>query len=189
MKSLLLLTAIACSKPGAPTTPIGSIGSDAPIVQDKLVGDGGVGPIHDATTAEALAALFPGKTAKTDHQEAEAYNFDVITVDDLEIVAKGSQLFKVTVVGGAWATAEGVSTASTIGAVAAKYPDLACAREHYDPNPEDFTEALICKTSKYARLSFYVDPAAVTTIGPVAISTIADKKLQMIIWMANPGAD
>lgn len=169
---------VTAAPPPEPTQPKKHLDS-------KLVSDAGVGPIIATTTAREVASLFPGKPAKVEHHEAEDYKFDVIAVDDLAITTEDPGLFKVTITGSAWATVEGISTASTIADVVATYPDLTCTRAHYVPNPEDFTEALICTTAKYARLSFYVDPAVVAKPGKVAPAAIAKQKLQMIIWMAR----
>ena len=56
--------------------------------------------------------------------------------------------------GGNFATAEGIGVGMTVAELAAKYADLACKFERYDPNPEDLVEALFCATPKYAHVSF-----------------------------------
>jgi hypothetical protein len=156
------------------------------------ISDDGVGPITLATKPAELVTLYPGATS--DHKEAEDYSFDVYSVGpaDKPILTAitnngGDGFFKVTVLGGNFATAEGVGVGTTISELAAKYPDLACKFAKYGPNPEDFVEALFCETPKYKHLTFNLDTKGwKKKPGKVEVAAIATRTVQKILWVPKP---
>ncbi len=156
------------------------------------ISDAGVGPITAATKPAELATLYPG--ASSEHQEAEDYSFEVYSIGpkgkpELTAITTngGIGLFKVTVLGGNFATTEGITIGSTITQLAERYPDVTCKFEKYGPNPEDFVEALFCATSKYKHVTFNLDAKGWTQKpGPVTVAAIATRTIQKILWVPTP---
>jgi hypothetical protein len=156
------------------------------------ISDAGVGLITEKTKPAELAKLYPDVTS--DHQEAEDYSFDIYSVGpkarpELTAITSngGERFFKVTVLGGNFATTEGITIGSTIAQLAEKHPDVVCKFETYGPNPEDFVEALFCTTTKYKHLTFNLDTKGwKQKPGKVEVAKIATRTLQKILWVPKP---
>ena len=165
----------------------------ASVSGSTLISDDGVGPISTKTNPKAdMKALFPGVDMQ--HREAEDFSMDTYTVFDgshrsLVGIAddEGKSFFKITVYSPSYSTAEGVSTSSTVSDLVEKYPDLTCKYETYDPNPENFTEALFCETHRYKHVSFHLDAGKWHgKPGKVAPHKLASRTLSSILWVPKP---
>jgi hypothetical protein len=176
-----------------PTTAAGGDASPA-ASPSVLITPGGVGPLNAATDPRAIAALFPGMIAKTEHAEAEDYSYDDTAISDragggpeLHVIVDRMRdersIFRVDVVGPRFATAKDIRVGSSVGELAAAYPDASCTRATYSENPEGFDRALFCESKSLPNLWFHLDPDALKgPDGKVAIAKLAALKLNRILW-------
>jgi hypothetical protein len=181
---------------GSAAPPLPAAGSSAQAASfSRSITPDGVGPLTAATDSRTAASLFPGMTAKTEHSEAEDYSFDDITISDraggdpvlhvvIDNMRAARSIFRVDVVGPMFATPKGIRVGSSVGDLAAAYPDAACTRATYTENPEGFDRALSCESASLSNLSFHVDPDALSgPDGKVAVAKLAPFRIDRIIWL------
>jgi hypothetical protein len=184
---------------GSAAEPAGS-GSAVPIQEpppnatfSQTITSASVGPLTATTDPKIVAAMFPGMDTSTKHEEGEDHSSDDTTVAlhggaaVLHVIVDNMRdpktIFRVDVVGSMFATQTGIRVGSTVADFAAKYSDAECRRETYDPNPENFTKALLCEAPAAQNLTFYLDPNALTgPDGKVATAKLAGFKIERIIW-------
>lgn len=188
----------ATTSPTASPTTAGGGGAAAPAAPaastSVLISPAGVGPLNAATDPRAVAALLPGMIAKTEHAEAEDYSYDDIAISDraggapvLHVIVDRMRdersIFRVDVVGPRFATAKDIRVGSSVGELAAAYPDAACTRATYSENPEGFDRALFCESKSLPNVWFHLDPDALKgPDGKVAIGKLATLELDRILW-------
>src|SRR5260221_7008257 len=207
MKSLLaaLLALVACGKGGKSGAGSGSdsgaAGSGSAAVQEppanatfsQTITSASIGPLTPTTNPKIIAAMFPGMDVATKHDEGEDHSSDDTTVSlhggaavlhvIVDNMRDANTIFRVDVVGSMFATVTGIRVGSTVADFIAKYPEAECRRESYDPNPENFTKALLCDAPSAQNLTFYLDPKALEgPDGKVATAKLAALKIERIIW-------
>ena len=178
-------------QPAAPATPPAPAPPAASFTQN-ITADG-IGPVTTASDPKAIASLFPGLEAKTEHADREGHSIDEtvlslpggppvlhVVVDNM---LSDTQVSRVDAVGSMFATSGGIRVGSTVADLVAKFPDAECKRETYTRNAENIGSALFCETASLAHVSFHLDPAALEgSDGKVLAARIASLKLTRITW-------
>ncbi|HEY5949201.1 MAG TPA: hypothetical protein VIV40_27095 [Kofleriaceae bacterium] len=181
--------------------PIDAASADAAVdavvvdaaVMSTTITPTGVGPITDKNIDEDdYKQLLVGFTIKTEHREAEDYNFDeyIASKDGKKIlraVITDRSLFKIEVDDPMFATAAGVAVGTTVGDAAEKMKDLRCVFEIYDPqaDAERVEKSLRCDAPSLPQVMFEVDLKGFKGAeGSVAPKSIAKRKIVQIVWLA-----
>ena len=165
---------------------------DAPAMSTVITSDA-VGPLTvKATDEEAFKKLLPSFAIKTQHREAEAYNYEEIIASKdgkrtLRAVVNGGKLFKIAVDDATFTTEHHLAVGMTVADLAARMADLKCAYQTYDPeaDAEHVDRALRCQSQSLPRILFEIDLAGFAgKFGDVGPKTIATRKIIEIIWLA-----
>lgn len=166
---------------------------DAATLSLTITSDG-VGPITDKATDENdFKKLLPGFAVRSNHREAEDYEYEEIFANKgdtqiLRAVISDGSLFKVEVDDPMFSTVAGVAVGMTVAELDAKIKGIKCVFETYDPaaDAERVDRALRCQTESLPRVLFEIDYEKFTgREGSVSTKAIGKRKINQIVWLAG----